>query len=67
MSNRRLRKVFVPVELLVAANMLARGFGLGLRGSGTGAAVRAIDRNHRHGQESPLPLGGRGRFAKRTG
>ncbi len=28
MSNRRLRKVFVPVVLLVAANMLARGFGL---------------------------------------
>jgi uncharacterized membrane protein YfcA len=28
MSNRRLRKVFVPIVLLVAANMLARGFGL---------------------------------------
>ncbi len=28
MSNRRLRILFVPIVLLVAANMLARGFGL---------------------------------------
>ena len=28
MSNKRLRKVFVPIVLLVAANMLARGFGV---------------------------------------